>query len=65
MPGWHTQLTQVGSLAAMAMTQIAPGMVAPRPSWDDFGVHHVSSQIRAQFWAPRVTRGAVRQVLVA
>ena len=39
--------------------------VTPRPSWDDFEAHEVSSQIPAESWAPRVTRGAARQVLVA
>ena len=39
--------------------------VTPRPSWDDFEAHEVSSQIPAESWAPRVTRGVVRQVLVA
>ena len=39
--------------------------VTPRPSWDDFEAHEGSSQIPAESWAPRVTRGAVRQVLVA
>ena len=38
--------------------------VTPRSTWDDFGVLQVPSQIRAESWAPRVTRGVVRQVLV-
>ena len=40
--------------------QLGGARVTPRPSWGYSGMHQVSS-----YWAPRITRGAVRQVLVA